>query len=392
MFQFSYLYSSERPGPGPCSLRGTGVEPMPAFDLSRPAAFLAITASTAIVWTSFTLSIRIFLRWKINGPFGFDDAACGAATLLGILYSSLMLAQLPFGLGRHTDDLSAATIQRARLLTWISTMVLTLGLTCALLSMCFLMVRICGIARKAWVAYGIAVTACVLAVVSICLTAFQCELPTPWDISRPEFCLDLWALYASTTTIMIALELAIVIAAIVLVRSLQMPLCLKAQVIALFALRLLIIAPNTTRLRYLHIALFSADWSYARVPLQIVNQITLHLSIILATIPCAKPFLTVFESGGLHLPAEAAPTELPELNRPPVDDHSNTITSVRHDPADAETAARDRSLGAPKSESSDLRILRTDSVVVAYDDAENLLHQRKSVEGPEINNWRLPEL
>jgi len=121
-------------------------------------------------------------------------------------------------------------------------------------------------------------------------------------------------MYASQTAIMTALEFANVAMAVVTVWGLQMPVWPKIQVIALFALRLLsvyatciqdlhadddrasIIAPNITRLRYLQIALFAADWSYARVPLQIVNQITLHLSIILATVPCAKPFLTVSSS------------------------------------------------------------------------------------------------
>lgn len=60
-----------------------------------------------------------------------------------------------------------------------------------------------------------------------------------------------------------------------------------------------------TRLKYLGQAHASKDWSYARINVVIITQISMHVSIILATVPCIRPWLVVFESGGLQAPADA---------------------------------------------------------------------------------------
>ncbi|KAK5735454.1 hypothetical protein LTR17_008152 [Elasticomyces elasticus] len=401
---------------------------MPAFGLTEPSSYIVIVGSTAIIWSLLTLAIRIFLRTKINGPFGWDDVACCVATFLGVLYSTICLTQIGFGLGRHSEDVSASMNRTSRILGWVNSMVYTCGLSCATLSMCFLIARVCEVQkRKVRCVYAIAFATSLFGLAAMLATAFQCRLPAPWDTARPRHCLNLWALYATTTAVFSALELANVIAATIIVWRLHMPLCPKAQVVALFALRLLILAPQITRLRYLHLVLFANDgaWQWVRVPLQIINNVIIHLSIILATVPCTKPFLhKVFESGGHHMPTvssiEMTATEsrslvsseqqtktlrIPQLRvntkkshkegwrvrlRP---DHNQTVTSIRHDPQDASVAARRRSIVRSESSSTVIKVMRTDSVTVAYDQAEKLLHQKKkSVAGDEINNWKLPDV
>jgi len=73
----------------------------------------------------------------------------------------------------------------------VNAVVFTLGSTFSTLSMCFLLVRICNVQRKVCIAYGIAVTAGIYGVVAVFLTAFQCRLPTPWDITHRQRCIDL---------------------------------------------------------------------------------------------------------------------------------------------------------------------------------------------------------
>lgn len=50
--------------------------------------------------------------------------------------------------------------------------------------------------------------------------------------------------------------------------------------------------------------LHATNWSYSRIRVAIITQVVLHVSIILATVPCAKPWLVAFETGGLQAPAE----------------------------------------------------------------------------------------
>lgn len=49
---------------------------MPAFGLSDAAVHITITATIAMSSTLVTLAMRILLRLRVNGPFGWDDYAC----------------------------------------------------------------------------------------------------------------------------------------------------------------------------------------------------------------------------------------------------------------------------------------------------------------------------
>ena len=206
-----------------------------------------------------------------------------------------------------------------------------------------------------------------------------------------------------------------------------MPWKPKAIVLAAFAVRLLsvrnlilridesdwlmrsrAIPPTLTRLTYLKQALTSRDWSYARVDVVILTQVSMHISIILATVPCIRPWLIAFESGGLHAPSEVRresrhPPKSPKLAPllpialPPAtsddpialepgssghrkrveawpvqwwaDDDAErraTVTFAEHDPIDAKEAARKRSMDSVSSKG----ITRTKSSSIAFEDIQ----------------------
>ena len=136
------------------------------------------------------------------------------------------------------------------------------------------------------------------------------------------------------------------------------------------------------RLEYIRKALSSNDWSYSHTEVVIVTQVIIHFSVILATLPCIKPFLRAFRSGSLRASASfrresdesratEAHTARPTLfksksaNRAAVavapgkaghrqrieqwplqlwNHRNSTITTVEHDPEDAREAKRKRSV------------------------------------------------
>lgn len=129
------------------------------------------------------------------------------------------------------------------------------------------------------------------------------------------------------------------------------------------------IPPTLARLRFIHSALASPNWNFSRTGAVIFMQVMLHLSLILATLPCAKPFLVVFESGGLLNPPlsnrgsgeRRQRIQSWELTlRPP--EAGMTRARVEHDPVDAAVRARRRSAGS--SESAREGITRTASFSV----------------------------
>jgi len=70
-----------------------------------PPLVVSSIAIVGIIWVVMVLGIRLYLRYKLNGPIGNDDYAAILATSLGIAQSAVVLAGVNSGLGhRATVD------------------------------------------------------------------------------------------------------------------------------------------------------------------------------------------------------------------------------------------------------------------------------------------------
>jgi hypothetical protein len=95
-----------------------------------------------------------------------------------------------------------------------------------------------------------------------------------------------------------------------------MPVKKKAKVIIAFALRLLLTAPSASRLHPMHSSIFTSNPAISIVRLQVMTLLACQVSVISATIPCAKPFFSVFSSGIMGRPrASVLPTSRPTMQR-----------------------------------------------------------------------------
>ena len=52
-------------------------------------AFIVITAVLGVIWAVLVMSIRMYIRLRINGPFGFDDAVALFGTVRATSYAIL---------------------------------------------------------------------------------------------------------------------------------------------------------------------------------------------------------------------------------------------------------------------------------------------------------------
>lgn len=64
-----------------------------------PPLIVSSIAIVGIIWVVMVLGIRLYLRYKLNGPIGNDDYAAILATTLGIAQSAVVLAGVNSGLG-----------------------------------------------------------------------------------------------------------------------------------------------------------------------------------------------------------------------------------------------------------------------------------------------------
>ncbi|KAI6892539.1 hypothetical protein KC318_g12066 [Hortaea werneckii] len=369
---------------------------MPAFDLSYPGAYIVVVTVTAVIWSLLVLGIRIFLRLKVNGPLSWDDGCCIAATILACIHSFLTLLQLRYGLGRPAGTQHQTTINWSSFLLWLGGYFYFMAQALSILSVCFLLARIVRHRKMAWGCYGIAVATVAWAIAGMATTAFECELPHPWETHDASAnCIDLLGYHKGVAG------------------DGEYPHAPKLQTIAAFSVRLLILPPLLIRLHFNHVSLFSNDWPRARVPAVILGQVVLHLSVILTTVPCAKPFLRIFDSGSLHLdPSFAKKLSLLTIKRKRSDgnnsqstegpkdtfdrpgrgdgarrmaarwdrmllrpDYSSTTTMINYDPESSHSAEQRRKRTGRKasfqsSESSSRRVItRTDSFYVSYEAA-----------------------
>lgn len=164
---------------------------MPAFNLPLPAAYVVITATTAIIWTVLTWFIRLFIRLKIHGPFGWDDTHCTIATVSAIIQSWITIAQTRFGLGSHHANIPHSIEERQLILGWAAGFFYYAALCFSMLSVCFLLVRITKRTDQVRIAYGIAILTAVWGVSAVFVLAFQCTPPRPWDIQPRSRCINL---------------------------------------------------------------------------------------------------------------------------------------------------------------------------------------------------------
>lgn len=163
---------------------------MPVFHLESGPAYLLLLAITSAVYLIMVFAIRLFLRLKVNGPFGKDDWACALSTLCGLVYSIVLVVQIFLGLGSALRHLSPAEANNMAMISWANSIGLTFAGYFSKMSACFLLERITKTREHLAVAYGLMAAMTMWVLQAQGYTIFQCKYPHPWDTSPNNVCYD----------------------------------------------------------------------------------------------------------------------------------------------------------------------------------------------------------
>lgn len=163
---------------------------MPAFDLELGPAYLVTVAITSAIYLVLVFAIRLFLRLKVNGPFGKDDWACLISTLCGFSYSIIVVVQVYMGLGLRHRDLPTARSDTLKIVNWFNGFLITWAGFFSKISACFLLARITKTREHLAVAYGLMAAMIMWMLQAQISTLFQCSYPHPWDYSPKNTCHD----------------------------------------------------------------------------------------------------------------------------------------------------------------------------------------------------------
>lgn len=164
--------------------------PTPPFGLESAQGYLLLLAITSAIYLVMVFAIRLFLRLKVNGPFGKDDWACAISTLCGLVYSVVVVAQVFLGLGSIFRHLSPAEQNTMAIIGWANSICLTFAGYFSKVSACFLLARITRTREHLAVAYGLLAAMTMWMLQAQIYTVVQCKFPRPWDTSPQNICYD----------------------------------------------------------------------------------------------------------------------------------------------------------------------------------------------------------
>jgi hypothetical protein len=163
---------------------------MPIFNLESGPSYLLLLAITSAIYLILAFTIRLFLRLKVNGPFGRDDWACALSTFFGLVYSVVVVVQIFLGFGSVLRHFSPAEVNTVTIIGWANGFCLTFAGYFSKMSACFMLARMTKTREHLAVAYGLMAAMTMWMLQAQIYTIFQCKYPRPWDTSSHNVCYD----------------------------------------------------------------------------------------------------------------------------------------------------------------------------------------------------------
>ncbi|OAA69825.1 hypothetical protein ISF_03095 [Cordyceps fumosorosea ARSEF 2679] len=268
-------------------------------------AYIVITAVVGLTWSVLVLAIRLFIRLRLTGPFGSDDAAASLATFIAACQTATTLYSVREGVGVRYNDAYRDSMDAGLKAYYASTILYIMALCPAKASMSLLISRVSRQAADKHLLATRIVTAIILAwgLASIFIVAFQCGSARPWDLSAPGHCPNLFPRWLVVEVLSLVIELLISGLAFSLVLDLDMAVRTKLIVIFAFSAQLLVAIPVSYRLVLLRDAATRPDRHASGPPVMfaladptVVTQVVMHFSVMAATFPCFRQFLQAFNN------------------------------------------------------------------------------------------------
>ncbi|KAJ2973386.1 hypothetical protein NQ176_g6639 [Zarea fungicola] len=297
-------------------MAGVGVQDHMVVGPDDHRAYIVIAATVGLTWSILVLLIRLFIRLRIAGPFGWDDTFAVIATFIGSCQTAVVLYAAREGLGVRHNEGYLNDVESALKAYFASTLMYIAAICPAKASMSLLISRV---SRQAAGRHSIAtntVTGLIFAwgISSIFTVAFQCGSSRPWDIVNGH-CTGVFQRWITIESLSVVLEVLISALAFSLVLGFDMAFRTKFIVVAAFSAQLLVAIPVSFRLIYLRDALRAeptttttantiegssaandATVLFTVSKLTIATQAVMHFSIMAATFPCFRQFLQAFNN------------------------------------------------------------------------------------------------
>ncbi|KAF7717714.1 Uncharacterized protein PECM_003983 [Penicillium ucsense] len=261
------------------------------------SGLIVIVETLFMSWMIMVTLVRLYMRLAINGPVQIDDLVIFAGAVFAVAHVGTVMNAISHGLGRTmvgavalSSDLSQAGREY-----YIANLLFLLGHGAAKISVSLLLTRL-GRQRYymlcAKVLLGLVT---VWSIASILAISFTCLPRDQWTMAQQ--CRNIDTAWKAISVFDIITDVLGFGLSIFLVWGIQMRWKEKGTVIFAFGTRLPSIVLIILRQSYLDGAVFSSDPTLHVSDSLVMTAVLLHYSIMVATVPCLKPFVISFNTG-----------------------------------------------------------------------------------------------
>ncbi|PWY96608.1 PTH11-like integral membrane protein [Aspergillus sclerotioniger CBS 115572] len=261
-------------------------------DAARGQRALVVTA----VLTGFSILIvamRMYARVGLMKLIGREDYMILISLVLACTYLGLVAAEVHFGLGKHSADLSTHVLKAQLKRLWAAIPFYNASLIFTKFSILFQYLRIFPDRRfrlACYVALGIVATYGTWAVISGFLNCVP--VAKFWNSDVPGYCLNFEAVWFFNASMNIATDTTLLIMPMPLLSQLQLPRMQKLALMGVFAIGGLVVITSILRLSSLRSVAQSKDTSYSNVGAAYWTAAECNVAIICACLPFLRPLVS----------------------------------------------------------------------------------------------------
>ncbi|PHH85505.1 hypothetical protein CDD83_320 [Cordyceps sp. RAO-2017] len=274
--------------------------------LQDHGTYVDIAAALGVSWTLLVLGVRLYIRLRLIGPFGADDATACLATLAGLCQSAVMLVGVRHGVGRRQNLLLRDETDVAMMFDYAANLLYIATVSCSKCSMALLMARLSSFTGHRIAAYALCGFAAAWGVASLFVIGFQCSFPQPWDVLDPASCSSVFARWVAVEAVGMLIAVLGTMLAVSLVKKLSMAFKTKVIVVSAFSAQLLVLVPIGFRLGSIRRLPTAYDVTFDMTSAAITTLVAGHLTVMAASFPCFRQLLRAFD-GGLGMSRKLSP-------------------------------------------------------------------------------------
>ncbi|PGH17836.1 hypothetical protein AJ80_04659 [Polytolypa hystricis UAMH7299] len=254
-------------------------------------AYIQIASWFVAVVMILMTGLRLAIRFRTTRNPGLDDAVCGLGLFFGLCGTVSKSYAVNYGLGQSSAVRDLSQQPKMQIALYTSAMFYVATLFLGKLVVILILIRLT-VAKAHLLLLRLSLAVAALwAVGGILTAAFQCRLPYPWKYSKDQ-CINYMAYWATQGAFDMLTDAVIMAVSLWILSNVQMTFSKRLVVV---------IAAAAIRIALRRQAEDSSDLFFAMVPFQIATQCHAACSIVIASFPILKPFVSTTATGMLEV-------------------------------------------------------------------------------------------